>query len=144
MGKRIVEEKIQIDQNTTSIVAANGTAAVLSDIYTYTIPDRCQVILNPTDAISIYLKDAGAEAVGTDQVQVVVTDPLGRRSRVIAEAQYTTFKEFQDVTKKKFVGQRVVIPANYILKVKVKATTVLVVSTCYLSIDSTFIYETLD
>ena len=144
MGKRVVSEKIQIDQNTSGITAANGTAAVLSDIYSYTVPDNSELILTPTDAISLYLKDAGAEAVGTDRVQVVVTDPLGRRTRVIAEGQYTVFKEFQDVTKKKFLGQRVVIPANFILKVKVNATTVLVVSTCYLAIDCTNVYETLD
>ena len=144
MAKRVVEEKIQIDQNTSGLTKTNGTAAVLSDIYSYTVPDRSQLIINPNDSIGMYLKDASAECVGTDQVQVVVTDPLGRRTRVIAEGQYTVFKEFQDVTKKKFFGQRVIVPANFIIKVKVKATTVLVNSSCYLALDCTNVYETLD
>jgi len=140
----VKEDEIQIDQNLSGIVAANGTAGILSNIYTYTVPDRSRITINPTDAISLYLKDAGAEAVGTDQVQIVVTDAWGRNSRVIAEGQYTTFKEFQDVTKKRFAGKTVRIPANFIIIVKVKATTVLVVSSCYLAIDVTLAYETLD
>ena len=108
------------------------------------MPDRSQIIINSNDAISAYLKDATAEAIGTDRVQLVVTDPMGRRTQVIAEGQYTTFKEFQDVTKKKFLGRRVVVPANFIIKLKVNATTVLVVSTCYFALDCTLVYETLD
>ena len=144
MAKRVVEEKIQIDQNTDGITSANGTAAILSDIYTYSVPDRSQIIINPSDAISAYLKNATAEAVGTDRVQLVITDPMGRRTQVIAEGQYTTFKEFQDVTKKKFLGRRVVVPANFIIKLKVSATTVLVVASCYFALDCTLVYETLD
>ena len=144
MGKRVIEEQIQIDQNTSGLTKSAGTAAVLSDIYSYTVPDRSQIIINPNDAISLYLKDVAAECVGTDQVQISITDPLGRRTRVIAEGQYTIFKEFQDVTKKKFFGQRVVVPADFLIKVKVKATTVLVNASCYLALDCTNVYETLD
>ena len=144
MAKRVVEERIQIDQNTSGITSSNGTAAILSDIYSYTVPDGSQIVFNPSDAIAAYLKDATAEAVGTDRVQLVVTDPMDRRTQVIAEGQYTTFKEFQDVTKKKFLGRRVVVPANFIIKLKVNATTVLVVASCYFALDCTLVYETLD
>ena len=144
MNKRVVEEQIQLDQNTSGITAANGTAAVLSDIYVYVCPDRSQLVLNPNDFIALYLKDAGAEAAATDRCRVVLTDPLGRRERVIAEGQYTMFKEFTDVTKKKFFGQRVVVPANFRLKIQVVATTVLVVSTCYFNLSCTNVYETLE
>ena len=144
MGKRVVPEKIQIDQNTSGLTKSAGTAAVLSDIYSYPVPDRSQILIKPSDAIALYLKDAAAECLGTDQVQIVITDPLGRRTRVIAEGQYTIFKSFTDVTLKKFFGQRIVVPADFLIKVKVKATTVLVNASCYFALDCTYVYETLD
>ena len=146
MAKRVVEEKIQITGNTSGITStAVAAGAALSEFLSYTIPNRSQLILNPTDFIALYLADATGEIATQSRVVAAITDPMGRRERVIADSDYTVFKEFQDATKKHYVGQRIVIPADFILKLKcAPVTNSIATANRRLALSATLVYETLD
>lgn len=126
--------EVPITQNDGQVTAANGTAAIMSDIYTFKVPRHCVVQLRPEDTLAAYLRDAGAEAVATDQWELVLRDPSGYASEVISSGIYTQIKEFQDRNKTKKIGTTKLIGSDWYIVLRVKATTVLVVSTCYFSL----------
>lgn len=123
-----------IDQNDSNVTAANGTAAIMSDIYDYQVPRHTAVLIRPEDILSAYLKDAGAEAVATDAVELVIRDPNGLSTEELFHSQYAVIKEFQDSTKTKKMGSSKLIKSDFHIVLRVKATTVLVVSTCYFAL----------
>lgn len=118
----------QLDPN---ITAANGTAAVMSDIYTYKVPRHTAIQVRPEDVLSAYLKDAGAEAVANDPFELIIRDPNGLTSEILALGNYLRMKEFTDRNKILRIGLAKLLKSDYHLVLRVKATTVLVVSTCY-------------
>ena len=123
-----------IDQNDANVVKANGTVAIMSDIFTYKVPRHTVIELRPGDIISAYLKDAGAESLATDAYELVVRDPNSLTQEVIASGQYATIKEFQDHNKTKKLGQSRLIKSDFVVALRVKATTVLVNASCYFQI----------
>ena len=123
-----------LDGNDANVTKANGTAAIMSDIFLYKVPRHTVIELRPEDIVSAYLKDAAAEAAGTDAVELVVRDPNGLTSETIFSGQYTVIKEFQDSSKTKKLGQSRLLQSDFYLALRVKATTVLVVTTCYFQI----------
>jgi len=127
----IKKMEFTLDQNDANVTKANGTAAVMSDIYTYKVPRHTVVELRPEDILSAYLKDAGAEAVATDPFELVVRDPNGLTSEIIASGQYAIIKEFQDSTKTKKLGASRLVKSDFQIVLRVKATTVLVNTSCY-------------
>ncbi len=120
-----------VDQNDANVTKSNGTAAVMSDIFVYKVPRHTVVELRPSDILSAYLKDAAAEALATDPFELVVRDPNVLTQEVIASGQYAIIKEFQDNNKTKKLGQARLIKSDFQIALRVKATTVLVVATCY-------------
>jgi len=132
-----------ITQNDANVTAANGTAAVMSDIYSYKVPRHTAILIRPEDVISAYLYDAAAEAVATDAFEVIVRDPNGLSSEIIASGQYAIIKEFQDANKLKKMGASKLIKSDFTLVVRVKATTVLVVASCYFQLTCLRYAETL-
>jgi hypothetical protein len=132
MPVKAMEHSItQVDSN---ITAANGTAAVMSDIYTYKVPRHTAIQIRPEDTLSAYLKDAGAEAVANDPFELVIRDPNSLTVEVLAMGSYLRMKEFTDRNKILRLGISKLIKSDYSLILRVKATTVLVVSTCYFQI----------
>jgi hypothetical protein len=123
--------EFNLDQNDANVTKTNGTAAVMSDIYDYKVPRHTVIELRPEDILSAYLKDAGAECLATDAFEMVVRDPNGLTSEIIASGQYALIKEFQDSTKTKKLGQSRLIKSDFHLVLRVKATTVLVNTSCY-------------
>ena len=146
MGKRVVQEKIQINQKTSGVVQTVGVANTATEIVSYTVPDNSELILNSTDFIAMYLHSATgpAELAADTPVQVLVKDPLSRRTRVIAEGEYVQFKEYQDSLKKYYAGARVVIPANFIFAIKVTGVLAAATATTRFTFSCTNVYETLD
>lgn len=132
-----------IDQNDANVTKANGTVAVMSDIYTYKVPRHTAILVRPEDILSAYLKDAGAEAAATDAFELVIRDPNSLTSEVLASGQYAIIKEFQDRNKVKKLGRSKLVKSDYQLVLRVKATTVLVVTTCYFQITCCRFAETL-
>ena len=123
-----------LDQNDSNVSKSNGTVAVMSDIFTYKVPRHTVIELRPEDILSAYLKDAGAEALATDAFELVVRDPNSLTSEVIASGQYAIIKEFQDSTKTKKLGMARLIKSDFQIVLRVKATTVLVYTSCYFQI----------
>jgi len=144
MGKRVVEERIQINQSTTGVTITAAVAATKSEVVSYTIPSLSELILNPTDFIALYLADAGGVIDDLRPIQIFVQDAYGRRTRVIAEGEFSQFKEFQDVTKKYFFGTKVVLPANFLLKIHCTNDLVTVAASTRFTISCMNVYETLD
>ncbi len=127
-----------LTQNDSFVTKANGTAALMTSIFTWVVPRNTIVTLNPTDVISAYLKDAGAECLGTDAWQLVKRNAsTGDFSVIIGSGIYTAIKEFQDQNKVKRVGGLYRLTADFVLDFQVKATTVLVNTSCYISIGCT-------
>ena len=123
--------EFNLDQNDPNITADNGTVAVMSDIYVYKVPRATVIELRPEDILSAYLKDAGAEAIVTDAFELVLRDPNKLSKKVLASGQYQIIKTFDDQTKTKKLGASKLIKSDFEIALRVKATTVLVVSTCY-------------
>ena len=144
MAKRVVEEKISLTQNTSGMTkTAVAAAAALSETISYTVPHRSQLILNPTDFA--YLDLATTAPAAGSRVTIEITDPMGRRSRVLADTIYSAFATLDDLTRKYYFGMKVAIPANFILKVKIApVTNPTVVAQMIYAISCTLIYETLD
>jgi hypothetical protein len=132
-----------LDQNDVNETLSTGTAKTMTDIVVYKVPRHTVVVLRPEDTISLYLKDAGAECLGTDAVQILVRDPNGLSDEIIASGQYTVFKEFTDRNKLKRIGKQKIIKSDFQLVVQAKATTVLVVASCYHAITCLRYAETL-
>jgi len=135
--------EFEIDQNRPETVKANGTVAVMSDIFTWTCPQHVVLKLRPTDRVAAYLKDAGAEALATDDVEISIVEPGGYGQNVIFAGQYGRLKEFDDVTKTRKIGRMHIVTPGMVVKFRVKATTVLVVSTCYFSIAGELNYRSM-
>lgn len=125
---------LTLDQNNANVTKAAGTAAIMSDIYTFKVPRKTKYHLRPSDTLSLYAKDASAEAVGTDAWELVIRDPNGLNNEVIAQGQYTQIKEFQDSTKKLTLGLSYVVPEDWNVVLRFKATTVLVNASCYIAL----------
>ncbi len=120
-----------IDQNDSNVTKSNGTAAVMTSVFSYKVPRHTAILIRPQDILSAYLKDAGAECLGTDPFQLVVKDPNVISQEIIASGQYTIVKEFQDSTKTKKLGKSRLVKSDYVIDLQVKATTVLVNASCY-------------
>ena len=132
-----------IDQNDSNVTKSNGTAAVMSSIYSYKVPRHTAVQIRPADILSAYLKDAGAECLATDAFQLVVKDPNGISQEIIASGQYQIIKEFQDHNKTKKLGRTRLVKSDYVIDFQVKATTVLVNTSCYFQLTCLRYAETL-
>lgn len=139
----VKSSEFTIDQNDSNVTKAAGTAAVMSDIYTYKVPRHTAILIRPEDILSAYLKDATAEALGTDAFELVVRDPNSLTTEIIASGQYTIIKEFQDRNKTKKLGKSKLIKSDFQLVVRAKATTVLVNASCYFQITCLRYAETL-
>ena len=147
MAKRVVEEKVSLTQNTSGItLTAVSAGAALSETISYTVPSRSEIIFNPTDNAYLYLANATpTEIADSSRIVIEVTDPMGRRSRVLHDTLYQAFKTVDDATKKKYFGMRVVVPANFVIKVKAApVTNAIVTASTKLEITFTLAYETLD
>jgi len=147
MAKRVVPEKISLTHNTPGVVeTAVAAGAALSETISYTVPSRSEIVFNPTDSIYLYLANATpAEIADSSQIVVEITDPMGRRSRVLADTLYQAFKTVDDATKKKYFGMRAVVPANFVIKVKAApVTNAIVTASTKFEISCTLVYETLD
>lgn len=139
----IKQGEFSITQNDANITKANGTVAIMSDIFLYTIPLGTNILIRPEDVICAYMKDAGAEAVATDQWQLVAKDPNSLTTEILASGIYTEIKTFDDRNKTKKIGQSRLLDAQFILSLQFKATTVLVYTSCYFKVSVWRYYKTL-
>jgi hypothetical protein len=127
-----------LTQNDAFVTKTNGTVALMTDIYVWTIPRNVAILINPTDVISAYLKDVGAETLATDSWQLQIRNAAsGEQVNTVTSGIYAHIKEFQDQTKVKRIGGKYLLESDYQLAFMVNATTVLVNASCYISIGCT-------
>jgi len=120
-----------ITQNDPNVTSSTGTAAVMTDIAVYKVPRHTALLIRPEDILAAYLKDAGAECVATDDVELVVRDPNSLSEEKLFEGNYLRIKTFDDRNKTFKFGSSKLIKSDYQLALRAKATTVLVVASCY-------------
>lgn len=136
-------KKMEFTIDSSQTTNANGTAGVMSDIFKYTVPRHTALLFRPEDILSAYMKDAGAEAVGTDTFELVVCDSVPLVTEKMATGIYTTIKEFQDRNKTRKLGLNRAVKSEFNVILRFKATTVLVVTTCYFQLSCLRYAETL-
>ena len=143
---RVVREEVQINQRTPGVSLADGVANVDSEIAIYTVPDKSQLEVRPTDFLGMYLATAvPAELAADSLITFAATDPQNRRTQVIAQGEYQQFKELQDVNLKYFFkGTIRVIPSNFRLVIKVLATAAADDAQTRFTFSTLNVYETLD
>lgn len=146
MGKRVVKERINVTQLTPAVVATAVAAAdPLSECFAYSAPERSQLVINPQDWAGMWLGDGVGEIADASRVVIQVADPMGRRTRVLADGEYVMFTELQDSALKFYFQQRVVVPANFQLRILVApVTNGVAVANARFTISCDMIYETLD
>ncbi len=132
-----------ITQNDSNVTASTGTAGVMTSIYSYKVPRHTAILIRPTDILCAYFKDAVSEMLGTDAYQLVVKDPNGISTEIIANGIYTQIKEFQDQNKTKKLGKSRLVKSDYVIELQAKATTVLVVASNYFQMTCLRYAETL-
>ena len=132
-----------ITQNDGNVTSANGTAAVMSDIYDYLVPRHTAILIRPEDILSAYFKDAAAGALATDAFEMVIRDPNELSSELLAQGNYLRIKEFTDKNKTLKMGMSKLIKSDYHLVLRFNATTVLVVASCYFQLTCMRYAETL-
>lgn len=144
MGKRVVEEYIQINQNSSGVTITAAVAATESEVIEYTVPNNAQLVLRPVDFLAVYLADVGGVIDDLRPVSLKIEDALGRRSRVIAEGEFSQFKEFQDSLKKYYIGTDVLVPANFKFRIFTTNDLVTVAASTRFALSCKYVYETLD
>ena len=118
----------QADANCT---LTTGTAAIMSDIVVYKVPRHTAILFRPEDIFCAYLKDAGAESLVTDTWELIVRDPNSLTNEVLAQGAYIRIKTFDDRNKTLKLGLSKLVKSDYLVVVRAKCATVLVVASCY-------------
>jgi len=120
-----------LSHNDPNVTLSTGTAKLMSDIVVYKVPRHTVIELRPQDIFSAYLKDAGAEMLATDGVQLLLRDPNNLTQEIIFTGLYAVIKEFQDSLKTKKIGLAKLVPSDFQIVIQAQATTILVVANCY-------------
>lgn len=121
MGTKRVKEEITLNQATPEMVLSDGVANIDSEIIAYKVPDKSAIRLRPNDTLDMTLKDASGptELAGTCLVTLYVTDAMGRRREVIAQAPYEKLKATRNKLEIFFLRKDYIASADQIIKVSV-------------------------
>ena len=113
--------EISLNQNTSGWTETDSSSQVMGTIAEYTVPAGSALIFRPHHTISLYLEDneaTPAELNGSCPVEVLIEQPFGIGTDLLASAEYTEFKEFQDITKKRPNRVTLVARANSVIKIR--------------------------
>ena len=136
--------EITIDQNTSGWTLTDLSSAVMGTFAEYTVPVGCALIFRPQHTIYMYLEDnaaTAAELAGGSPVDVQIEQPFGIGTDLLANDQYTAFKELQDVTKKRTNRITLVARANSLLKLRVKPAASVDASDCKWALQATLVLD---
>ena len=114
--------EISLNQNTSGWTETDASSPVMTTIAEYTVPAGAALIFKPQHTISLYLEDneaTAAELNGSCPIEVIIERPFGIGTDLLASAEYTEFKEFQDVTKKRANRVMMAARANSVIKIRV-------------------------
>ena len=102
MNEGINVTPFHLTQADGNITKTNGVANTWSDIWKYQVPQNTEVLLQPGDLFSAFLKDTSPAECGEDTcyAKIEVRDPSEQdKELVFGAAIYKRIKEFQDRTK---------------------------------------------
>jgi len=136
--------EITIDQNTSGWTETDLSSAVMGTFAEYTVPVGCALIFRPQHTIYMYLEDnetTPAELTAGQPVEVTIEQPFGIGTDLLANDQYTAFKELQDVTKKRPNRVALAARANSVVKLRCKPTTSLDASDCRYALQATLVLD---
>lgn len=124
--KIYVPEEIQLNQLTPAMVLTTSTTTIDTEIVTYQIPADSEIILRANDFLGMFVATAaGVEFTELSAIiTVLMSDAYGRRTKVIAQGEYTQFRSMVDVTLKYYMKQQWVIPAFWFYRIRCLATQV--------------------
>ena len=143
---RVVPEEIQINQTTPGVTLADGVADVDSEIVRFSVPDKSQVEIRPSDFLGLYLATAvPAELEDTAVVTVLRMDAVGRRTKILAQGEYAQFKAMTNALEKYFFkGKIEVVPAKFLLIIKVLSVAAAAAAQTRFTLSCKFVYETIE
>ena len=136
--------EITIDQNTSGWTETDLSSAVMGTFAQYTVPVGCALIFRPQHTIYMYLEDnetTPAELAGGSPVEVRIEQPFSIGTDLLANDQYTAFKELQDVTKKRTNRITLAARANSVLKLMVKPAASVDASDCKWALQATLVLD---
>ena len=113
--------EISLNQNTSGWTETDSSSQVMGTIAEYTVPAGSALIFRAHHTISLYLEDneaTSAELNGSCPVEVLIEQPFSIGTDLLASAEYTEFKEFQDITKKRSNRVTLVARANSVIKIR--------------------------
>ena len=113
--------EISLNQNTSGWTETDSSSQVMGTIAEYTVPAGSALIFLPHHTISLYLEDnetTPAELDGSIPVEVIIEQAFGIGTDLLASAEHTEFKEFQDITKKRPNRVTLVARANSVIKIR--------------------------
>lgn len=97
-----IEERFEINPNSTGITETDGQGALWADIWDFKVQPNTQIKLKPTDIFSCYLIDDGGsvEMPKTTQVRVVRRDVANEDAEpILTTVLYQSIKAFTDKDK---------------------------------------------
>ena len=112
-------------QDIASSDQTDSTPGIMSDLLAYKVPRHTRITFRPDDRFIASLVDTAAAALGdTTPWELVGTDPNGITSEILVNGLYAQIKELQDRNKMKFLNILRTIEDDFIIKLRVKTTTV--------------------
>ena len=136
--------EISLNQNNSGWTETDLSSAVMGTFAEYTVPAGSALIFRANHTISLYLKDnetTPAELNAAQPVEVIIEQPFGIGTDLLASAEYTEFKEFQDITKKRPNRVSLVARANSVVKLRTKPTVSLDASDCRYTLQATLVLD---
>ncbi len=112
------------------ITVGAPAAGKMEALWTYTVPRNTALKIRPEDILAAYLKDAGAETIASDRVQLTIEDNAGYIKETIFEGTYEQLKTFDDRNKTKKLGLVRYVASDFNVVFYVKATTIVVPASC--------------
>jgi len=103
----------------------DSTPGIMSDLLAYKVPRHTRITFRPDDRFIASLVDTAAVALtDTTPWELVGTDPNGITAEILSNGLYAQIKELQDRNKMKFLNILRTIEDDFIIKLRVKTTTV--------------------
>ena len=103
----------------------DSTPGIMSDLLAYKVPRHTRITFRPDDRFIASLVDTAATALtDTTPWELVGSDPNGITSEILVNGLYAQIKELQDRNKMKFLNILRTIEDDFIIKLRVKSTTV--------------------
>jgi len=136
--------EISLNQNTSGWTETDLSSAVMGTFAEYTVPAGSALVFRPHHTISLYLEDnetSPAELAAAQPVEVIIEQAFGIGTDLLASAEYTEFKEFQDVTKKRPNRVTLAAKANSVVKLRCKPTVSLDASDCRYALQATLVLD---